>query len=271
MEDLSREMSDAISEEVRSSGRRNRRSRHLGRDDYSFPEPSSSLPTEDPMALLNNIMSDDSLGPMGSPMGPNDLLNPGIDTSAHSMVSSIPSAAETAASLDQLMASDPTASDAPDVSLDDIIPDSDPLGTSNSAINNDASHTPIFVVWIVIMVVALLLAVIAIVGRNNRPKEIVVEDNDASSNYIELYNLNTDGEYYTDYMTVHKVIDVTSANVICLLTGEAENYGAVVAVPVSTKEFNNVNEGQRIAIHFDQLSIDDDNFINVVKWEKMKG
>lgn len=231
------------------------RRRRRTRPELSAPEPRS------PEALLNSMPGE--LPPPAQPQ-PTMPAQPTIDLSSHSIA---PSTAEASTTLDSLISAEQASNETP------LSDEENPLLNDDVAVDvpasNTSSHTTVIVVWVVMMVLAAIIGVVSITIRRMAPKEdIVDEEPQAIQNYIELSSVATSNEYFVDSLIVHKVVEVTNTNISCLLTGEAENLGEVIAIPVSVKLYNTVSEGERITFYYDELDIDDESYINVVKWEK---
>lgn len=248
-------MEDFMNEADPLAMRRRRRSR---------PELNMSEPRS-PEELLNSMAGE--VPPPAPPPAPTPTMpppQPTIDLSSHSIA---PSTSEASISLESLISAEQSSNEEP------LSDEENPLLNDNIEVNtlvaNTSSHTTVIVVWIVMMVLAAVIGVVSISMRRVAPKEdIVDEEPQTLQNYIELSGVETSAEYFVDSLIVHKVVEVTNTNISCLLTGEAENLGEVIAIPVTVKLYNTVSEGERITFYYDELDIDGESYINVVKWEK---
>lgn len=125
--------------------------------------------------------------------------------------------------------------------------------------------TLIVFVWVIIVV--LISIIVAFKISKNKKDDKVTKN--STVNTLSIPTINTGADLWTDYMTVSKIVEVNSANIQCLLVGKAENYKKTVCVPVTVKEYNSVTEGSRIAIHFNELKLNGNNYINIISWEEV--
>lgn len=159
----------------------------------------------------------------------------------------------------------------------DNIDDSVPQENSNEVNSVQATNlddiNPKSIIWIVWVLVILLIAVIIVFNnsKGDKKKEAkTVKESSSVGQFYPLPQVQTGSDMWTDYMHVSKTIEIQSANIQPLLTGYAENYKANVVIPVSLDKYNSISEGTRIAIHFNELQVNGNSYINIISWEVTK-
>ena len=173
--------------------------------------------------------------------------------------------------------------DALDEELSDMDKDTDdtndsvPQENSNEVNSVQATNlddiNPKSIIWIVWVLVILLIAVIIVFNnsKGDKKKEAkTVKESSSAGQFYPLPQVQTGSDMWTDYMYVSKTVEIQSANIQPLLTGYAENYKANVVIPVSLDKYNSISEGTRIAIHFNELQVNGNSYINIISWEVTK-
>lgn len=173
--------------------------------------------------------------------------------------------------------------DALDEELSDMDKDTDdtndsvPQENSNEVNSVQATNlddiNPKSIIWIVWVLVILLIAVIIVFNnsKGDKKKEAkTVKESSSAGQFYPLPQVQTGKDMWTDYMYVSKTVEIQSANIQPLLTGYAENYKANVVIPVSLDKYNSISEGTRIAIHFNELQVNGNSYINIISWEVTK-
>lgn len=157
--------------------------------------------------------------------------------------------------------------------IDDSVPQENSNEVNSVQATNLDDINPKSIIWIVWVLVILLIAVIIVFNnsKGDKKKEAkTVKESSSAGQFYPLPQVQTGKDMWTDYMCVSKTIEIQSANIQLLLTGYAENYKANVVIPVSLDKYNSISEGTRIAIHFNELQVNGNSYINIISWEVTK-
>lgn len=160
--------------------------------------------------------------------------------------------------------------------------ESDSEDSDNSDANdNEDKKTPgadenqlsgmVLVVWALLIISVIIFVAGTIVKGRSSEGSTKTEYRDVASGMYPISSLTTEEKSWTDYMTVEKQIQCNGNTVAFYLVGEASNYGKIVYIPVTSDEFNTVNDGDTIEFVFSRLNIENKENILIRRWSRYAG
>lgn len=129
----------------------------------------------------------------------------------------------------------------------------------------------ILAVWALLIISIIVFVAGTIVKNRSNNDSVKTEYRDVASGMYPIDSLVTEEKSWTDYLTVEKQIQCNGNTVAFYLVGEASNYGKVVYIPVTSDEFNTVNDGDTIEFVFSRLNIENKENILIRRWSCYAG
>lgn len=121
------------------------------------------------------------------------------------------------------------------------------------------------VVWVLI-IIGIVIFIASTIVKKRADAQVQIQYVNVASGMYTMSELSAEEQNWTDYFTVTKKVQTNGNTVAFYLSGEADNYGQVVYLPVSQEEFNSVRDGDTVEFVFARLNIEGKENILIRRW-----